>query len=88
MCFRRAVVAHACNPSTLGGRGKRISEFEASLVYRVSSRTVRTTQRNPVLEKKKEKEMCFHVQGNSSNICKPLYMYNNPKYVVIKIINC
>ncbi|GAB1295077.1 Glutamyl-tRNA(Gln) amidotransferase subunit A, mitochondrial [Apodemus speciosus] len=28
----RAVVAHACNPSTLGGRGRRISEFEASLV--------------------------------------------------------
>jgi hypothetical protein len=39
----------------LGGRGKRISEFEASLVYRVSSRTARTTQRNPVL-KKKERE--------------------------------
>ena len=32
------VVAHACTPSTLGGRGKRISEFEASLVYRVSFR--------------------------------------------------
>ena len=29
-----AVVAHA-----LGGRGRQISEFEASLVYRVSSRT-------------------------------------------------
>jgi hypothetical protein len=32
----------------LGDRGRQISEFEASLVYRVSSRTVRTTQRNPV----------------------------------------
>jgi hypothetical protein len=32
----------------LGGRGRRISEFEASLVYRVSSRTARATQRNPV----------------------------------------
>jgi hypothetical protein len=30
------------------GRGRRISEFEASLVYRVSSRTARATQRNPV----------------------------------------
>ena len=39
---------HACNPSTLGGRGRWISEFEASLVYRVSSRTVRAIQRNPV----------------------------------------
>jgi hypothetical protein len=29
-------------------RGRWISEFEASLVYRVSSRTARATQRNPV----------------------------------------
>jgi hypothetical protein len=36
----------------LGGRGKWISEFEASLVYRVSSRTARATQRNPVSENK------------------------------------
>ena len=41
----QAVVAH------LGGRGRRISEFEASLVYRVSSRTARATQRNPVSKK-------------------------------------
>jgi hypothetical protein len=32
----------------LGGRGRRISEFQASLVYRVSSRTARAIQRNPV----------------------------------------
>jgi hypothetical protein len=37
----------------LGGRGRQISEFEASLVYKVSSRTARTTQRNPVSEKTK-----------------------------------
>jgi hypothetical protein len=36
----------------LGGRGRWISEFEASLVYKVSSRTARTTQRNPVSKKK------------------------------------
>jgi hypothetical protein len=36
----------------LGGRGRRVSEFEASLVYRVSSRTARATQRNPVLKNK------------------------------------
>jgi hypothetical protein len=41
----------------LGGRGRRVSEFEASLVYRVSSRTTWATQRNPVSKKtKKEKE--------------------------------
>jgi hypothetical protein len=38
----------------LGGRGRKISEFEASPVYRVSSRTARATQRNPVLKKNKK----------------------------------
>jgi hypothetical protein len=32
----------------LGGRGRQIFEFEASLVYRVSSRTARTIERSPV----------------------------------------
>jgi hypothetical protein len=36
----------------LGGRGRQISEFEASLVYRVSSRTARAIQRNPVSGRK------------------------------------
>jgi hypothetical protein len=40
----------------LGGRGKRISEFEASLVYKVSSRTARAIQRNPVSKNQKEKK--------------------------------
>jgi hypothetical protein len=39
----------------LGGRSRQISGFEASLVYRVSSRTARVTQRNPVLKNKKQK---------------------------------
>jgi hypothetical protein len=34
----------------MGGKGRWISEFEASLVYRVSSRTARATQKNPVSE--------------------------------------
>ena len=38
------MVAHAFNPSTW--------EAEASLVYTVSSRTARATQRNPVLKNK------------------------------------
>jgi hypothetical protein len=42
------VVAHAFNPSIGRGRGRQISEFEASLVYKVSSRTARVIQRNPV----------------------------------------
>jgi hypothetical protein len=36
----------------LGGRGRLISEFKASLVYRVSSRTARATQRNLVSKNK------------------------------------
>jgi hypothetical protein len=35
----------------LGGRGRRISEFEASLIYKVRSRTARAIQRNPVSKK-------------------------------------
>jgi hypothetical protein len=49
-----AVVAHAFIPSIWEARGRRISEFKASLVYRVSSRTARATQRNPVSKKQKQ----------------------------------
>jgi hypothetical protein len=48
------VVVHTFNPSTWeaeAGRGRQISEFQASLVYKVSSRTdTRAIQRNPVLK--------------------------------------
>jgi hypothetical protein len=40
----------------LGVRGRQISEFEASLVYKVSSRTARATQRNPVSKKQRNKK--------------------------------
>jgi hypothetical protein len=36
----------------LGGRGRQISEFQDSLVYRVSSRTARAIQRNSVSKNK------------------------------------
>jgi hypothetical protein len=60
------MVAHAFNPSTWEAEGGGFrSEFEASLVYKVSSWTARATQRNPVSKnqkrkkkkRKKEKEM-------------------------------
>jgi hypothetical protein len=41
----------------LGGRGRWISEFKANLVYRVSSRTARATQRNPVLKNQNKKDL-------------------------------
>jgi hypothetical protein len=56
----------------LGGRGRWISEFEASLLYRVSSRTSRTTQRNPVSEnqkKKKKKKKKKKEMGIQMHIC-------------------
>jgi hypothetical protein len=37
----------------LGGRGRQISEFEASLVYKVSSSTARAIQKNPVSKNEK-----------------------------------
>jgi hypothetical protein len=40
----------------LGSRSRQISRFEASLVYRVSSRTARATQRNPVSKNQKPKK--------------------------------
>jgi hypothetical protein len=57
-----------CTPliQHLGGRGRQISEFEASLVYKVNSRTARAIQRNPVSrEKKKESQrvLCQQEQG-------------------------
>jgi hypothetical protein len=51
------VVAHAFNPSTWEAEaGRQVSEFEASLVYKVSSRTTRATQRNPVSKKTTKKK--------------------------------
>ena len=43
------VVAHTFNP--------RIPEFEASLVYKVSSRTTRAIQRNPVSKNQRKKKL-------------------------------
>jgi hypothetical protein len=47
----------------LGSRGRWISELEASLVYRVSSRTARATQRNPVSKNQKPKN-----NNNNNNL--------------------
>jgi hypothetical protein len=50
----------------LGGRGRQISEIKASLVYKVSSRTARTIQRNPVSKN----------QNNNNNKKKnPFYLF-------------
>jgi hypothetical protein len=51
----------------LGGRDRWISEFEASLVYRVSSRTARATQRNPVSKNKQTKKLKTKKQTKQNN---------------------
>jgi hypothetical protein len=56
----------------LGGRDRWISEFEASLIYRVSSRTARATQRHPISKnqkKKKEKEKKILIGPNGVCVC-------------------
>jgi hypothetical protein len=47
----QAVVVHAFNPSTWKAKAG-ISEFEASLVYRVSSRTAMAMPKEPVSKNK------------------------------------
>ena len=42
------MVAHAFNPSTGGGRGRRISVSSKLAWYRASIRTARATQRNSI----------------------------------------
>jgi hypothetical protein len=46
--YCQVVMAHALVVAFGKQRQSDISEFEASLIYRVSSRTARATQRNPL----------------------------------------
>lgn len=46
---------YSFNPSAREGRGRRILELEVSLIYRVSSRAVKVTRRNPILKNKRRK---------------------------------
>jgi hypothetical protein len=50
--MRMATSAQACYKDIL----RRVSEFEASLVYKVSSRTAGSTQRKPVSKNQKKKK--------------------------------
>jgi hypothetical protein len=49
----------------LGGRGRWNCKFEASLVYIVSSRTSRATQRNPLEKQNKIKIKMLTIMGDS-----------------------
>ena len=52
VCFTQVVVAQVFNPNTWEAEAGRALEFKASLVYRVSFRTARTTGVKRVV--------CFH----------------------------
>jgi hypothetical protein len=53
-------VFHTIKHNTLYvDRGRRIYEFEASLVYRVSFRTAKATQRNPVSKNNQKQSYLF-----------------------------
>jgi hypothetical protein len=65
----------------LGGRGRWISEFEASLVYIVSSRTARATQRNPV-SKQTNKQTNKQKQANKHKSKNKSFMVYEPDIVV------
>jgi hypothetical protein len=56
----------------LGGRDRRISEFEDSLVYKVSSRTARAIQRNPVLKNKIKQNKTRGKKARRSTLSRPL----------------
>jgi hypothetical protein len=61
------MVANAFNPSTREAEAGVFLQAEAGLVYKVSSRTARATQRNPVSKKKKE-DMCHGIWANTFKI--------------------
>jgi hypothetical protein len=57
----------------LGGRGRRISEFEASLVYKVSSRKARAIQRNPVSKNKNKTKQSKQTKKRVAVVMVPLH---------------
>jgi hypothetical protein len=68
---KSSVVAHIFNPSQLGGRDGQISKFKTRLIYRASSGTARTTQRNPVLKTKQTNKKETRGRGRHLNIMLP-----------------
>jgi hypothetical protein len=63
------MVAQAFNPSTQEAEAGRFLSSRPSLVYKVSSRTARATQRNPVSKNQKQtnKQQQKNKQTNKNN---------------------
>jgi hypothetical protein len=79
------------NPAQSGNfRGRRISEFEASLVYKVSSRTARAIQRNPVSKNRKNQTKTKQTkqankEKNLFHLSKILYYLKFQKTVINQV---
>jgi hypothetical protein len=74
----------------LGGKSRQISEFKASLISRVSSRTARATQRNPVSKKQKTKQKQTNKQktNQSNNNKNPsLHFESDPENIYLFCIS-
>jgi hypothetical protein len=50
-------------------------DFEASLVYRVSSRTAKATQRNPCLKKKNKNKQTIKLRTTKSGLISPVFVF-------------
>ena len=59
--MRWVVAAHLLSPSTQEAEAGGLYEIQDSLVYRMSSRTARATQRNLVLKNKSKQKMVMHI---------------------------
>jgi hypothetical protein len=70
----------------LGGRGRQVSEFEASLIYNVSSRTARATQRKPVSKNKtkpnKKTQTNKNIKTQTKSNPQPVFVFQTPGTVV------
>jgi hypothetical protein len=70
----------------LGSRGRWISEFKASLDYRVSFRAARAMKRNPISKKKKKKKKNLSAQKTTSHETQssPVFRLKAPCHNVFK----
>jgi hypothetical protein len=68
----------------LGGRGRQIYEFEASLVYRMSSRTDRATQRNLFSKSKHTNKQTKNKKTNKQTKKRVFISYHMRKYIDIE----
>jgi hypothetical protein len=84
-------VAHTFSPSTWEAEaGGFLSEFQASLVYRESSRTARVTQRNPVSKKKTKNPHTVHTlilhthTAHTGTLCTHTHTHTHTHYSLKK----